>query len=367
VGLINGALKGDLSGLVEGEDSLGAGIRPLKSLISNGKTLKHTFKVNLLGIYNALSISSLVRQGTVAWDATTGEYIMTDSVNASRIGIDTVSFGANSDKLRNVLAESVLMTAAYRAAGEFVSAQPSLQAHHSYFTLSARTNPSLLLHDLLIGAGLGFAEAQAAQGKLPSLQELGRTTLLAEASYDDGAFTALFFDAARQRDASEYDRAGRNALKFLTRPGDADDYRLRAAQDDALWAQMRGNGNVGSAQFAQLFPDLPAAAVSTIGVDYLNIVWWTQAMLDTGNKLSALRQYLSKPGVSRTDAEFLKRKGDLADKLATLAGRTRQDFGGPWGMLAMKLAATRAGARFLLFNPNVPLMCETPLPIAVGV
>ena len=112
--LLASALHADLSGLVA-RNTPPAGIRVLKTLIESGKTLQHSLKVNLLGIYNALTISSLIRNGSVAWDATTGEYVMTDSVNASRLGIDSVNFGVNSDKLRNVLSESLLLTAAYRA------------------------------------------------------------------------------------------------------------------------------------------------------------------------------------------------------------------------------------------------------------
>lgn len=363
--LLESALQGDLSGLVARDHAPGAGIRVLKTLIGSTKTLQHTFKVNLLGIYNALTISSLLRRGTVAWDATTGEYVMTDSVNASRLGIDSVNFGANSDKLRNVLSECLLLTAAYRA-GACVAGQPTLQARQTYFTLSARTNPDQLRHDLSIGAGLGFAQAAAAAGNLPAhMQELGRTTMLAEASYNDDAFTALFFDGGRPRDAFEYDRAGRDAITYLTSPGDVDAFRLRPVQSDALWTKMRATGNVQSAQFRQLFPDLSPEAVSVIGVDYIDIVWWTDAMLTTGQRLQAIREYLSQPGNSRTDPEFLKLKGDLADQLATLAGRTRQDFGGPWGLLAMNRVAPRTGRRFLLTNPNLSLACETPLPIPV--
>ena len=359
--LLESALQGDLSALVVGDHAPGAGIQVLKTLIGSGKTLKHSFKVNLLGIYNALTISSLMRKGTAAWDATTGEYVMTDSANASLLAIDSVNFGANSDKLRNVLAESLLMSAAYRA-GDCVLGQPALRACHSYFTLSAQTNPELLWHDLSIGAGLGFGEAAAAAGSLPAAQALGRTTTLAEASYDDEAFTALFFDGGRQRAESEYDRAGRDALKYLKRAGDVDAYRLRTALDDALWSNMRANGNVQSVPFRQLFPDLAVESVRAIGEDYLNIVWWTDAMLKTGKKLQAMRQYLSQPGKGRTDSQFLALKKELAGQLAKLAGFTREDFGGPWGLLAMSLAAPRAGRRFLMSNSSVSLMCETALP-----
>jgi hypothetical protein len=361
--LLESALQGDLSGLVARDKAPPAGIRVLKALIQSGKTLKHAFKVNLLGIYNALTISSLVRNGTVAWDATTGEYVMTDSVNASRLGIDSANFGANSDKLRNVLAESLLLTAAYRA-GACVSGQPELHARHTYFALSTSTNLDQLWHDLSIGLGLGFAEAGTATGNLPAhIREFGRTTVLAEASYGDDAFTALFFNNGRLRYPTEYDRAGRDALRFLTRPEDADGFRLRAAESDSLWASMRANGNVQSAEFRHLFPDLRAEAVTVIGVDYINIVWWTEAMLKTGQRLQAIREYLNQPGTGRTDPKFLELKHDLADQLANLGGRTRQDFGGPWGLLAMSLVATRSGRRFLSFNSSVSLMCETPLSI----
>lgn len=360
--LLESAIEGDLGGLVAGDQTPGPGIRALKSLISSSKTLKHAFKVNLLGIYNSISISKLISDGSVAWDATTGEYVLTDSVTASHIGIDSVNFGANPDKLRDVLSESLLMTAAYRA-GACVSDQPHLQARHSYFMLSDQTSRDQMLHNLQIGAGLGFADAASTAGNLPAgAQQFGRTTVLAEACYDDDAFSALFFDGDRQRGESEYDRAGRTALTFLTHLGDGFEYRARAAQSDALWASMRAIGNVGSVQFRQLFPDLDTHSVSNIGVDYLNIVWWTDAMLKTGQKLLAIRQYLSQPGVGRTDREFLKRKQDLADQLEDLAGRTRKDFGGPWGLLAMNLVSPRPGRRFLLSSPTTSLMCETALP-----
>lgn len=364
--VLESALQGDLSGLVDRDHAPGAGIKVLRTLVGSSKTLKHCFKVNLLGIYNEISISSLVTIGTVAWDALTGEYVLTDSVNASRLGIDSVNYGVNSDKLRKVVAESLLMTAAYRA-GDFVTGQPLLKASQSYFELNAKAKTGDLWHDLSIGAGLGFDDAAAAAAKLPLEEgEAGRTTVLAEASYDDASFTDLFFKGGQQRTEAEYDRAGRDALKYLARPGGATAYRLRAVQDDALWKRMRDTGNVTSLQFAHLFPDLPAIAVSAIGVDYINIVWWTKAMLGTGEKLRDIRQYLSQPGKLRTDPQFLELKQALADQLKTLTDRTSQDFDGPWGLLAMSLAAPRAGRKFMLSNPAVSLAHETALSAAAA-
>ena len=319
-------------------------------------------KVNLLGIYNVISISKLLTSGATAWDATTGEFVITDSVNASRIDIDGRNFGANPDKLRHVLSESLLMSAAYRA-GAFVSGPPTCKACHTYCTENTSADVQRMRHNLLLGEGLGFADAGKARAGLPAEErDFGRTLLLAEASYDDAAFTSLFFDGARQRDLAEYDRAGRNALQYLVQPGDFNDYRLRVVQNDQLWASMRKVGNTQSGEFKQLFPDLPASSVQFIGVDYVNIVWWADAMRKAGDHLAQMRQFLAQPNVGRDDPRFVKLKQDLADHLAQVAKLTKQDFGGPWGLLAMRLVAASAGRRFILMNSALPLACEAPLP-----
>ena len=198
------ALQGDLSNLVARDHTPGPGIRILKTLIEQEKTLKHALKVNLLGIYNSISISKLMRDGSAAWDATTGEYVLTDSVTASHIGIDSVNFGAKSDKLRNVLSENLLMTAAYRA-GDYVEGQPALSARHSYFNLTDKTDRDQMLHDLQLGAGLGFAQAAAAANDVSSdVQQFGRTAVLAEACYDDSSSTAR----GREQSLNSIARAG---------------------------------------------------------------------------------------------------------------------------------------------------------------
>jgi hypothetical protein len=354
--LINSALRGDFSPLTSLDQQLPAGIKIVKSLISSTKTLRHRFKVNLLGIYDALSISSLIRKGSSAFDAESGEYILTDSVTA-----DAMALSADNKKLRTLLAQKLLITAAYRAAN-LVSGPPTLASRHTWFHLTGKTNRDQFLADLAIGAALGFSEAKP-PASLPD--QPGRTSALAEASYDDPAFTALFFDSSGElRTESYYDKAGRAAVAVIT----TDPGRLRPTRDDALWAQMRDNGNPGSAEFRQLLPGVSPQSLNDIGVDYLNIVWWTKAMLDTGHKLNTIRQFLDGGTKSRTDPQFQKLRQDLADQLATLATRTREDFGGPWGLLAMSLAATRKGCRFQLASP-IPSLClnlETPLaPIAI--
>ena len=87
------ALDGDLSALVENEESLPSGISLVRSIFTNIRSEKHSFKMNLLGVYNYVSISRLILKGTVLYDAETGELTITDTATASRIQSHMVNFG----------------------------------------------------------------------------------------------------------------------------------------------------------------------------------------------------------------------------------------------------------------------------------
>ncbi len=364
--MIESALRGDLTALVATDHDPGPGIRILKTLIASSKTLRHSLKVNLLGIYNVLSVAELIKSGSTAWDATTGEFVLTDSENASRIDIDSKNYGANPEKLRHVLSENLLITSVYRA-GAFVSGPPTSQAVHSHSELNEKTNLGQMRHNLLLGEGLGFADAATAKANLPAqVRDFGRTLVLGEVHYDDAAFTGLFFGQNGLRDIAEYDRAGRDAIEYLVQPGEPDDFRLRVVNDDRLWQQMRDNGNPASAEFKQLFPNLSNAAVQVIGTDYINIVWWADAMRKSGGQLLGMRQFLGKPGVSRDDPEFLGMKKALANHLATVAKDAEAHFGGPWGLLAMRHTAAGGRGRFMVTNPKFSLACEEPLVLAAA-
>jgi len=316
---INNALRGDFTGL-----GPAPGITVLKSLVAETKTLAHRLKINLLGIYNAASVSSFIEKSSAAWDSDSGEYTLIDSTTAQH-----TSVASDLKALRSALAESVVVTAAYRTAN-LISGPPELQSHQTYFKLA--NSPSEVAQGIAIANGLGFASSQ----QIPALS--GKTTILAETSYDNAAFTSLFFDANGQlRTQDDYDRAGRSALRFITMMSD----RLRVASDDALWAKLRQTGN--PQQFRQFFPAAPVLVLADIGTDYINIVWWAEAMLGAGKILQAMR---------RPDANFEELKASLAKHLADVTRRTGVDFGGPWGLLAMSRVAASADRRFVLSNVN---------------
>jgi len=345
--LIHSALEGDLGPLVSTDLAPPPGIKVLKTLISSAKALRHSLKVNLLGIYNFARVSELTLKGAQAWDATTGELVLTDTATASLIGINTSNFAADSKKLRRVLSEQFLISAAYTASG-VIKGPPGLQAQHSYFNYSSSTSPADLRNDLLLGAAFQLISRENALGKLPAgIKNFNTTTVFAETAYDDAAAEAIFLDNNQPRNAADYESAGRLAITYLVQKGDDDDYRLLPVTDDNLWSQMKQNGNVNSPQWAGLIQNYTQAqaAPSVIGVDYLNIVWWSGAMQSCAQALVQVRTFLSQnPGVDPNNQDFLAQKRDLAERLQSVEATTREDFGGPWGLIAMCLLATKVAS-----------------------
>ena len=128
--LVHAALDGDLGPLVSTDKATPKGIKVLKTLISSAQTLRHSLKVNLFGIYNFARVSELMLKGATAWDSTTGQLVLTDTATASLIGMDTVNFGVDSKKLRHLLSEQFLISAAYTAS-KVVQGPPGLHAQHS--------------------------------------------------------------------------------------------------------------------------------------------------------------------------------------------------------------------------------------------
>jgi len=364
--LVHAALEGDLGPLVSSDTTPLPGIKVLRTLISSAKTLRHSLKVNLLGIYNFARVSELTLKGEQAWDASTGEVVLTDTATASLIGINTLNFAADSKKLRQVLSEQFLISAAY-AASTVIEGPPGFLAQQSYFNVVSNMNRTDIRNDLLLGVAFQLIAQTDALGKLPAgVEHFGATTVLAEIAYDNSAVEALFLNNNQTRDTADYERAGRDAITYLVQQGDDDDFRLLPVTNDDLWSKMKQIGNVGSPQFAELIRNYTPAALApnVMGVDYLNIVWWTGAMRSCAQKLVEIRTFIGQnPGVDPNNHDFLARKRDLAKRLKGVAATTRQDFGGPWGLIAMcRLAAKVASVApsLLITNQYLSVDLEGP-------
>ncbi|SPE39520.1 hypothetical protein SBA3_3270004 [Candidatus Sulfopaludibacter sp. SbA3] len=349
-------LHGDLSALHAGELP---GISCVNSIWESARTTGLNWDVNLLGVWNVGSVATLTTSGKVLYDPATGALVVTDQATASRVQSEQVNFGADTQKLRHVMAESFLATAVYRGAEGKMSG-PSLKFSHSYFDLVNQTGRDEMLEMLRTGVALGLLAGD--EGEAPQdIADFGRTMVHATTDYDDRLATGMFLDSnGGPLPPGFYEQMGRNAVQSLVKDTDADAARLRPAVDDSLWAQMKEQGQPG---FPMLFPMLSPPLVGAITADYSTIVWWADAMAEAAERLASIRQwYGANPAASVDDPKFQQLRGALADHLKQVAATTKEEFGQPWGLLAMYEAASRrSGAAITIAGPKLVRMKERAL------
>lgn len=332
------ALHGNL-GALTGAAALPAGVAEIRSILTDSNARSFGLKLNLLGIFNFGSISRLAIEGAVVYTPSTGELVIADKASAERIRSAAVNFGADDDKLRRVIAESVLITAAYRGSNTVVS-PPSLSTSQLFFRLDANTSRTDLRRYAAIARALGLPDAELP----PGFTDFGRTTVCAEASYDDALSRALFLQPnGEPRPHEDYERAGLLALAMLI-PVDADDaYRRDPALHPELWARMKKLGQPG---FRQIFDtDLKAAVVSA---DYSAIQWWADAMTATAAILAPMVKHNAAPH----DPAFQQARDDLARHLRTVAANAHEQFGDPWGLVAMYKLSEKSRTELQITGPR---------------
>lgn len=355
---VHAALDGDLSGFGSGAEKPPAGVSLARSIFTEIQKEKHALKFNLLGIYNFISVSTLVLKGRMMFEPGTGVLIITDTATASRIAASTLNFAADAEKLRKVMAESVMLTVAYQCS-KLVVHQPKLRVAHSYFELHTKTNATVLKNNLDVVEALGLMKKAEKNKLVSTATQFGRTTFYAETGYDDEAANDLFLRNGAPRSKEEYERAGRKALALLVQPGEEVDVRRLPATDDNLWKEMSKLGQPSFRFIPQLKP-LNPAALGAVTADYTVIKWWAESMVKMGEKLAEMRQFLNdNPQVDPGNKTFISLRTKLASRLKSVASNTRSEFGDPWGLVAMdQVSGGKATAKTLLMGPNLAIYRE---------
>lgn len=355
---LHNALDGDLSGLATREEQLPAGVSLVRSIFTEIQKERHALKLNLLGIYNFISVSTLILKGTVMFEPATGELIITDKATASRIAASTFNFAADSEKLRKVLAESVLITAAYRCS-KLVTHQPELKIAHSYFELHTKTDEKAMKNNLDVLESLGLMNPAEKEKLLSGTTQFGRTTLYAETAYDDKLVNDLFLKNGAPRTQEEYERAGRKALASLVQSGEKDEFRRLPAIDDNLWKEMTDQGQPGL-RFIEKLKNLSTTALQAVTTDYTVIMWWAESMKEMSARLAEMRTFLNDhPGIDPENKTFKSLRKKLASKLKDVASNTKGQFGDPWGLVAMdQVSGGKANAKALLTGPKLAVFRE---------
>ena len=358
---LDAALRGDLAQLHAGALP---GITTVQSVWEKARSNRIRLEVNLLGILNIGVLSTLTSSGSVLVDPATGALVITDKVTAERIRSKAVNFGADTQKLRHVMAESFLLTAAYQGLPGHLGG-PALRCSHDFFDLQNDTSRDGMVHELGVGAALGLLSAQDAAPPA-GIDDFGRTMIHASTAYDSTLAESLFLDPGGAPIAQEfYENMGRAAIQLLVGENDVDAIRREPAIDDGLWARMKAAGQPGD---AVLFPNAPAPLLGAITTDYTAVMWWAAAMAGTGRRLAAIRKWFGQhPAVAEDDPEFQSLRQDLASHLKQVVSTTSEQFGEPWGLIAMDQASgRRADATILITGPKLVRTKQRVFAAAAG-
>ena len=356
---LDSALAGDLSELNALEDDPSHGVRVLQSRTLSIRKRKLAWRINLVGIVNVLSMSELVRSGSVAHDEESGELVIVDKITSDRVGAITTN-----KQIRKLLYESALMSLTYRAIG-FDKATAVLDISQSFFFFDKSANRQRVSDYLDAVRALGLIDDDG-EPRLGGEDDFGKASLLLETNFDHDASVRLFEPPQGTPDSDFYETIGREALLSLIKPGEADDYRRLPLTDDALWKRMR---DAGQPQFRFILPppitgggNRESIRVGVIESDYSVIVWWASSMAKAAERLAEMRTFLAgrDPLELDRDPMFQSVRADLEKAMVKAIKSNKSTFDDPWGMVALHLAsagkataaATLISSKLTLFLPE---------------
>jgi hypothetical protein len=324
------------------------GVREISNILTDTGVHKLTVKINLLGLANAISVSKLVQVTTTEHNGKGEVTLVTDSSTSSRLQALLVTFGGDGKRLRKLLSEDFLISATYSASD--VGVLPaSFKARHRYLEIHDSTSRDEMKNHLDAIRALGLLTAEKAGAILSANKSFDRISFYAETAYTSDAVRAAFLQA------EDYESIGRAALGALLQGDRGQEFRLRVATDDALWAQLKDTQN--RAAFPPLF-GLHAGAVDprveAAGADFLAIQGWARAMAAAGQATREVDALFSEGTVAVDDPRFTKAREILKERLGDVVKNTREEFGDPLGMVMFYEAAKRnADRKAVLSGPKI--------------
>jgi hypothetical protein len=342
---VHRALDGDLSLLTAMEDKmqrggvLAPGIRLLNSVWSRTRQRGSALKVNLLGIVNLLSVSELIRNGEVLFDASSGDITIKETVTGNRISA-IVNPLDRGEALRKAIFDSVLVTTSYRASK--VIELPELNCEQVHFATNQNTNRQTMRDYLNWFSALRLLMEQEEEAILRNFSRSGRSVCVLRTQFNDAACRTMFFKPDGQlRDKNDYLEIGRLALRALLDPEDNPNDQLRnRIVDDALWPTALETGaDVSLGPLVGLSTSDPRVGF-LIG-DVLLIKSWAAGMAETGAVIDDLRRFVSNadPGTLIENNQFKSKREALQKRLAAMIQSSKMRFAEPWGMVSLYWAA----------------------------
>jgi hypothetical protein len=330
---LGSALRGDWTALEALPNA-----RRIRNIAVETVEKKRSIVVNLFGFYSAASTSDYLKTCTVLIDES-GQVVITDKIDASRISASTSPYAADSDKLRQALMEDFLCTATYAVASGKLNLNLSvMQSYHQY---SSNMSVAEVRESASLGYALGLIPQGSLDATLNATPSFNHAFVSATVRYDTPALMDIFYkDPAlqTQRSNTELEQTGRDVMCLLLNPADPTDaVRLSVLQNDSAWAQMDEIGNTAVFNGIPDLGGLGATQLGAVTADWISIFWWAQAMGKIAPALSATTLALSQApaGNPSQDAGFMKARAKLANVLGDVTRNTSAAFVHGWGTAVM--------------------------------
>jgi Clostripain family len=322
---------------------------PVRLVTSAARELrerKTSWRINMLGIVNVASFRDLVRDGSVFFDPVSGALTAAEKVSAKRIRVKDMPLASDPDKLRKVLFESLMVTAAYQAS-RAVGGTVTLTADQIYLEQRSPTKRRDFADHYQALIALGLCDEHERDRRLGTDADFGSSTFVIQNHFDAAACDTLFLDGAGKPHPQEfYERIARQAFLALNPATDPErSYRRAALDAESTWARVRNlGGEIAEALPAHIRND--GVRLAIVRGDAFTIVWWAAAMSRAGRELIAMRAFLGPRNAAALNADpaFVKARRKLSDALGDVVATTEARFDDPWDILAMDAAAARLGS-----------------------
>lgn len=315
---------------------------------------KFTLSVNLLGLFNYESMADFVSDSKIVYDAENASITIADTHTARRITTASTSYLADADKLRKVLYEATLATAAYKlASGKFAA---DFKMNQSMLISRARLSTADLRKALRLAVLIG--EATSAQ--LDAIPMAKPSHVRIEASQDllNDQLLGIFLADPKHgtpHAVSEVTHLGRRTLAALLDPANpVDARRIEVLNSDSLWQDMDASGGK------------PPAGSPDSYDDWYDVTFWANDIHDVARPLQAVLEALPQvPAGSdpAQDKNFMKKRDILRKAIGEMADHTHAAFEMGWPIAVMfALSGGNTGATLKATWNGTP---HLPLPGAV--
>ena len=322
---------------------------PVRNVVRDVRTKSRKIVINLLGFYNAISVSEYVKSCQVLRDPD-GQVILVDKTKANQLRAAGAPKMADAERLRTAMGEGFLTTATYAAALGGKLALTNFTVQQTYARYAAKMPGDEVRRQVRLGRALKLIGNGGWDAKLAGNDTFAHAKTAVAASYDAPGALRLFFQNPGARTGftrAQLEKTGRDSKIALLDPSETNaGARIAVLKDDKLWAAMDEIGNVNGFKTIDGLRGLNATELGAATADWVDIRWWANAMLRVAPQLSQVLHAieLSTAPDPTTDAAFMKQRKALEDILADAGKNTRSAFGDGWGLLVMFNLSSGAAA-----------------------